>query len=131
MRKESLHHFSRRERQIMEIIYTRGRASAAEVLNAMPEPPSYSAVRAMLRLLEDKGHLTHEKEGRKYIFLPTVAPAKIRRSALKNLLHTFFNGSVENAVASLLDLNATELSQEELERLAKLIDEAKKEGDRS
>ncbi len=69
MREESLHHFSRRERQIMEIIYTRGRASAAEVLNAIPEPPSYSAIRAMLRLLEDKGHLTHKKEGRKYIFL--------------------------------------------------------------
>ena len=115
----------------MEIIYNRGQASVAEVLAAIPSPPSYSAIRATLRLLEDKGHLTHKKEGRKYIFLPTMAPAKVRRSALKNLLHTFFDGSVENAVASLLDMSATELSQEELNRLAKLIDEAKKEGDRS
>lgn len=120
---------SRRERQIMEIIYSRGEASAADVLEVLPDPPSYSAVRAMLRLLEEKGHLKHRKDGRKYIFVPTVNPAKARRSALKNLLQTFFDGSVEKAVASLLDLNSNKLTQEDLDRLSELIDNAREEGD--
>ena len=129
MTHPSHHHLSRRERQIMEIIYGRSKASAAEVLEALPDPPSYSAVRAMLRLLEEKGHLIHRKVGRKYIFFPTVNPAKARRSALKNLVQTFFDGSVEEAVASLLDLSAKNLSSEDLDRLTQLIDRARDEGD--
>lgn len=121
-------HLSRRERQIMEILYRLGRASAAEVLDAMPDPPSYSAVRATLRLLEEKGEVKHAKDGRRYRYQPTTDPSRARRSALRNLLRTFFDGSVEHAVASLLDMKARTLSAEELERLSALIDEAKKEG---
>jgi predicted transcriptional regulator len=124
-------HLSRRERQIMEIIYRLGQASAAEVLEALPDPPSYSAVRATLRLLEEKGHLRHKQTGKKYVFLPTVAVSRARRSALRNVLHTFFDGSVEHAVASLLDLRAQNLSEAELERLSKLIEGAKKGGRKS
>jgi len=130
--KESSHHeLSRRERQIMDIIYRRGAASATEVRAAMPDAPGYSAVRAMLRLLENKGHLTHKQDGRKYIFVPTVPAAQARRSALRNLLQTFFDNSVERAVASLLDLKGSDLSEDDLTRLSRLIDEAKKEGDGS
>ncbi len=119
---------SRRERQIMEIIYRDGRASVAEVLEAMPDPPSYSAVRALLTLLEEKGHLRHRQEGRKYVYAPTVARSTARRRALRNLLHTFFDGSVEEAVASLIDLEARDLSKEDFDRLAKRIKKARKEG---
>lgn len=118
----------RRERQIMEIIYAHGKASVTDVLNALPDPPSYSAVRAMLRLLEEKGHLRHKEEGRKFIYVPIVPAEKARRSALRNLLHTFFGGSITQAMASLIDLDKKKLSQEDLSRIAKLIDEAKKEG---
>jgi len=120
---------SRRERQIMDVIYRRGRATAAEVLPELPDPPGYSAVRAMLRVLEEKGHLRHEEQGARYVFLPTVPREKARRSALKQLVRTFFDGSTEQAVAALLDLSASKLTAEELNRLSKLIDEArKKEG---
>jgi predicted transcriptional regulator len=126
MARQSLLHLSRRERQIMEIIYSRGEASALEVLESLPDPPSYSAVRAMLRLLEEKGHLKHKQAGRKYIFAPTVATDKAGRSAILNLLNTFFDGSVEQAVASLLDMKAQKLSSTELDRLSKMIDRARK-----
>lgn len=120
---------SRRERQIMEIVYARGQAGVAEVLAAMADPPSYSAVRAMMNLLEQKGQLTHKEEGRRFVYRPTVPREKARRSALTSLLQTFFGGSVSQAVASLLDLERKKLSEEELERLARLIEEAKqKEG---
>jgi predicted transcriptional regulator len=118
---------SRRERQIMDVVYRLGRATAAEVLAEMPEPPSYSAVRAMLRLLEEKGHVRHEQDGPRYVYLPTVNRDKARRSAMRHLVRTFFDGSTEDAVAALLQ-NDAGISDEELARLAKLIDGAKKEG---
>lgn len=111
----------------MEIVYKLGNASAADVQQAMPDPPGYSAVRALLRLLEEKKQLKHKKVGRKYVFLPTVDPEQASRSALKNLMHTFFDNSVEQAVASLLDLNAKKLTQEDLDRLQCLIDQAREE----
>jgi predicted transcriptional regulator len=119
---------SRRERQIMDILYRRGRASASEIHEAMPDPPSYSAVRATLRILEEKGHVKHEEEGLHYVYLPTLAREKATRSALKHLLETFFDGSPERAVAALLDNSSTQLSPEELDRLAELIENARKEG---
>ena len=119
---------SRRERQIMEILYQRGKASAAEVREAMPEAPGYSAVRAMLRVLEEKGHVRHQEEGLKYVYAPVVAREKAKRSAVKHLLDTFFSGSPEQAVAALLDVSATRLTREELERMAEMIEKAKREG---
>ena len=118
---------SRRERQIMEVIYTRGRATAAEVLESLPDPPSYSAVRAMLRILEGKGHLVHVTDGPRYVFLPTTPREQARETALRGIIQTFFGGSPENAVAALLDLD-DELDAEALERLAELIADARKEG---
>jgi predicted transcriptional regulator len=119
---------SRRERQIMDVIYRRGRATAAEVMQELPDPPSYSAVRALLRVLEAKGHVKHESQGPRYVFLPTVPREKARRSALKQLVQTFFDGSAEQAVVALLDLSASNLSDDELNRLSELIDQARKEG---
>ena len=115
----------------MEILYRIGRASAAEVLDAMHDPPSYSAVRATLRLLEEKGHVKHTQDGRRYLYRPTTDPSRARRSALRNMLQTFFDGSVEHAVASMLDMKARTLSTDELDRLSALIDEARKEGERT
>lgn len=128
MVKKSYLQLSRRERQIMEIIYSLGEASAAGVQKAMPDPPSYSAVRALLRLLEEKKQVKHKKVGRKYVFIPIVDPAKASQSALKNLMQTFFDNSVEQAVASLLDLNAEKLTKADFDRLQKLINEARDEG---
>ena len=119
---------SRRERQIMEILYQHGKASAAEVREAMPDAPGYSAVRAMLRILEEKGHVKHQAEGLKYVYVPTVARDKAKRTAVKHLMETFFNGSPENVVAALLDVSSTKLSPDELDRMAQLIDNARKEG---
>ena len=119
---------SRRERQIMDAIYRRGQATSAEVLEDLPDPPSYSAVRAMLRVLEEKGHLQHVQQGPEYVFLPTVPREKARRLALKQLMQTFFDGSAEQTVAALLDLSASKLSDAELDRLSRLIDQARKEG---
>ena len=119
---------SRRERQIMDVLYARGRATVQEVLADLPDPPSYSAVRALLRVLEDKGHVHHEEEGPRYVFLPVVAREKARRSALRRVLETFFDGSTEQAVAALLDLQSSQLDPQELDRLARLIDKARKEG---
>ncbi len=119
---------SRRERQIMDILHARGKATAAEVMEAMPDPPGYSAVRALLRLMEEKGYLQHETDGTKYVFMPTIAREKARKSALKQMLQTFFDNSTEQAVAALLDLSKTKLKQEELDRLSSLIEQARKEG---
>src|SRR5919107_5937259 len=94
---------SRRERQIIDILYANGRATAAEVQAALPEPPSYSAVRAMLRILEEKGHVRHEQDGPRYVYLPTVAADRAQKTALRHVLHTFFNGSAEQAMSALLD----------------------------
>lgn len=119
---------SRRERQIMDLLFQRGRATAAEVMAGMPDPPSYSAVRAMLRTLEDKGHVRHEEDGRAYVYRPTVAREQASSSALRHLVKTFFGGSTEQAVAALLDLNGGRLSEAELERLSTLVETARKEG---
>jgi BlaI family penicillinase repressor len=118
---------SRRERQIMEILYQRGKASASEVREAMEDAPSYSAVRAMLRVLEEKGHVRHQEEGLKYVYVPTVAREKAKRSAVKHLLDTFFNDSPEQIVAALLDISATRLTREELDRMAAMIEKARRE----
>jgi predicted transcriptional regulator len=128
MTTRSHQQLSRRERQIMDIIYRLGQATAQEVLEGLPDPPSYSAVRAMLRLLEEKGVLHHQQDGPRYMFLPTLAREKARKSALKQMLQTFFDGSTEQAVAALLDLSRAKLSQDELDRLSQMIDEARKEG---
>jgi BlaI family transcriptional regulator, penicillinase repressor len=118
---------SRRERQIIDILYQRGKASASEVREAMPDAPSYSAVRAMLRVLEDKGHVKHQAEGLKYVYVPTVARDKAKRSAVKHVLDTFFSGSTEQIVAALLDVSATRLTREELDRMSEMIEKAKRE----
>jgi predicted transcriptional regulator len=118
---------SRRERQIMDVIYRHGKVTAAEVLADLPDPPSYSAVRAMLRLLEEKGHVRHEQDGPRYVYTPTVNRDKARRSAMRHLVRTFFDGSTEDAVAALLQNDAS-MSDDELERLSQMIDAAKKEG---
>jgi BlaI family transcriptional regulator, penicillinase repressor len=119
---------SRRERQIMNLLFRVGRATAADVLDGIPEPPSYSAVRAMLRTLEQKGHVRHEEEGRAYVFIPTQKRDTARRSALAHLLNTFFDNSAEQAVAALLDLKGSKMSEAELERMSRLIAQAKREG---
>jgi len=119
---------SRRERQIMEVVYRSGRATAGEVLEGLPDPPSYSAVRALLKILEGKGHLRHVLEEGRYVWLPTVPRERARRSALQSLLQTFFEGSTEKAVAALLAQSKTKLSEEELERLARLVADAREEG---
>jgi predicted transcriptional regulator len=118
---------SRRERQIMEIIYRRGRATAVEVLAELPDPPTKTAVRTLLRILEEKGHLTHTQEGLAYVYLPTRPREQAARSALHRVLQTFFDGSLVNAVAAQLG-DAGDLSAEDLERLAALIRQARKKG---
>ena len=117
---------SRRERQILDILYQRGKASAGDVLAAMEDPPSYSAVRAMLRILEEKGHVRHETEDLKYVYAPTVPREKAKRSAVKHLLETFFAGSPEQAMAALLDVSSRRLTREELDRMSRMIEEARK-----
>jgi len=119
---------SRRERQIMEILYQRGKASAAEVRDAMEDAPSYSAVRALLRVLEDKGHVKHEADGLKYVYVPVVTRDKAKRSAVKQLMDTFFSDSPEQIVAALLDVSSRRLTREELDRMAAMIEKARKEG---
>ena len=118
---------SRRERQIMDVIYRLGQATAAEVLDRLPEPPSYSAVRTLLRILEEKGHVRHEHDGPRYVYLPTVPRESAKESALRHLLGTFFDNSAEAAVAALLDLRADGLSEAELDRLSRLIDQARQQ----
>jgi predicted transcriptional regulator len=123
---DSATQLSRRERQIMDVIYRRGQATAADVLQDIPDPPSYSAVRALLRLLEDKGHVRHEQDGPRYVYLPTVNRERARRSALTHVVRTFFDGSATDAVAALLDNDV--IDHTELDRLSALIEQARKEG---
>ena len=110
----------------MDVVYQRGQASAADVLDALPDPPSYSTVRALLRVLEEKGHLRHRREGARYVFRPTVPRETARRSALARVVRTFFDGSTQAAVATLLDESS--LSPADLDRLQALIDRARQEG---
>jgi predicted transcriptional regulator len=118
---------SRRERQIMEVLYRQGRATASEVLTGLADAPSYSAVRALLKVLETKGHVRHDVEGTRYVYLPTLPRHRAGLPALENVMNTFFDGSAEKAVAALLDISP-ELSNEELERLSLLIEQARAEG---
>ena len=119
---------SRRERQIMDFLFQRGEASVGEVMEGIADPPGYSAVRATLRTLEQKGRVVHQEEGRAYIYRPTVRRDAARRSALTHVLKTFFDNSAEQAVAALLELRGPKLSEAELKRVARLVDDAKKEG---
>jgi predicted transcriptional regulator len=121
---------SRRERQIMDILYRRGRATAGEVLADLTGDPSYSTVRTQLRVLEDKGHVHHEEVGLRYVYLPVVPRRAARKSALRHLVDTFFDGSSEQAVAALLGGEATSLSDEDLKRIADLVSKARKDGGR-
>lgn len=118
----------RRERQIMDIVFRRGRATAAEVLAELPDPPTYSAVRGMLRWLEEKGHLRHERDGLRYVYMATADPARARASALRHMVNTFFGGSPEQAVAALLEMPDTKMSERDRERLAAMIRKARSEG---
>jgi BlaI family penicillinase repressor len=118
----------RRERQIVEVLYRLGRASVAEVLADLPDPPSYSAVRGMLTLLEDKGYVRHKRDGMRYVYTPAIAPAKARQSALRQLVSTFFEGSPLAAAAALLEMSDHKLSPEERDRLSALIARREKEG---
>ena len=128
MKTPNLPDLSRRERQILDILYQQGQATAAEVQNALPEPPSYSAVRALLRILEEKGHVRHQQDGPRYVYLPTLARENAKRSALRHMLRTFFDGSAEQAISALLDDASAKLSPAELDRLARLIEDARKSG---
>lgn len=128
MAKEPHVKWSRRERQIMEIIYQRGQATAADVLAGLPDPPSYSAVRALLRILEDKGQLKHAEDGGKYVYAPTHPRANAGRQALQRVVKTFYDGSLEKAVAALMDARDTKLSAEEAARLRSVIEQARQEG---
>ena len=128
MSEPAVTRLSRRERQIMDVLYQLGDATAADVQERLPEPPSYSAVRAMLRILEDKGHVRHHEDGPRYVYAPVVARDKARKSAVTHLLRTFFDGSVEDAMAALLDGAERKLSGDEVERLSRLIEQRKREG---
>lgn len=119
---------SRRERQIMDILHRAGKATAADVLDNLPDAPSYSAVRALLRILETKGHIRHEEEGRAYVYRPIAGRTDARQSALSHLLKTFFDNSAEQAVAALLAIKGEKMSGAELTRMSKMIERAKKEG---
>jgi len=118
----------RRERQIMDVIHRLGRASVSEVREALPDPPTYSSVRGMLGLLEEKGHLRHEADRLKYVYFATVGRSAARRSALRHVVHTFFGGSASEAAASLLEMSDTPLTAEDVTRLAAIIRDAKREG---
>ena len=117
-----------RERQIMDIIYRRGRATAAEVHNDLPDPPTNSAVRGMLRLLEEKGHLRHESDGPRYVYLPTIDPSKMSRSAVRHLVRTFFDNSASSAVAAMLGMYESRLKDSDLDRLEALIEQVRSKG---
>jgi predicted transcriptional regulator len=125
---DELRGLSRRERQIMDYLFQCGKASVGEVMDGIPDPPGYSAVRATLRTLEQKGRVSHEEDGRAYIYKPTLRRDAARKSALTHVLKTFFDNSAEQAVAALLELKGPKLSEAELERVSRLVDNAKKEG---
>jgi predicted transcriptional regulator len=126
--RRALTNLSRRERQIMDVIYREREATATQVLAALPDPPSYSAVRAMLRVLENKGHLRHVSDGSHYVYRPTLPRERAGKPALENVIQTFFDGSAEKTVAALLDLSRSELSKNDLDRLSELIEQARTEG---
>ena len=119
---------SRRERQIMDVLYARGRATAQEIEQALEDAPSNSAIRTLLRVLEDKGHVRHEVIGRVYLYAPTLARENARKTALRHLIDTFFEGSVEDVVSTLLQLKRNKLPPEEAERIARMIEDAKRKG---
>jgi len=128
---KSLHAIlTRRERQIMDILFRRGRATAAEVMEELPGEPSYSTVRTQLRVLEEKGHVRHDDDGVRFVYTPAVARHAARKSALRHLVETFFDGSSEKAVAALLGGDGSKLTDEQLDRIADLIARARKEGTR-
>ena len=128
MTERFLEKLSSRERQIMDVIYRNGKATAAEIQNAIDDAPSYSAIRAFLRILTEKGYVNYEKDGPRYVYFPIVDRKKAQYSMIKNLLHNFFNGSPESVVATLLDVSRDNLTDEELDRLSTLIEQAKAEG---
>ena len=128
MTRDPQRNLTRRERQIMDVLYARGRATVAEVQEHMPDAPSYSTVRTLLRLLEEKGQLRHEHDGPRFVYVPMVARDKARRSALRNMLHTFFDGSTEDAVAALLDLHDERKGPVDLARIRTLIAKTQREG---
>ena len=131
MTKPSTHStLTRRERQIMDVLYRRGRATAADVMAELPGDPNYSTVRTQLRVLEEKGHVRHEEEGVRYVYVPAIPRHAARKSALKHLVETFFDGSAEQVVAAVLGGEASRLSDEDLERISELIDKARKDGSR-
>jgi len=125
--EKGLERLSRRERQIMDIIYARGTATVNEVLADLPDPPGYSSVRALMRILESKGHLRHEEDGPRYVFYPTISPEDARKSAVRHLLDTFFDGSPEKAMAAILDVTDDSLTEEDFQRLGRLIEQARGE----
>jgi predicted transcriptional regulator len=128
---KSLHAvLTRRERQIMDILFRRGRATAAEVMEELPGEPSYSTVRTQLRVLEEKGHVRHEEDGVRFIYAPAVTRQAARKSALRHLVETFFDGSPEKAVAALLGGEGSKLTDEQLDRIADMIDKTRREGSR-
>ena len=117
---------TRRERQIMDVLYMKGKATAGEVMEALPEAPGYSAVRTLLRILEEKGHIQHEKAGAKYVFIPVVHREQAKKSAMRHLIQTFFGGSHSQAAVALLDLSGSGIPESEVKRLARLIDKHSK-----
>ena len=121
-------HLTKREQQIMDVLYREGRATAAGVRTRIPDPPSYSAVRTLLHILEEKGHVRHERDGIRYVYLPTVGADRARRSALKHVLDTFFGGSASLGMAALFELRGGDLDDAELMKLRRMIDEARKKG---
>ena len=130
MSKQRLTTLSRRERDIMDILFRRGRATAEEVMHDLSGDPSYSTVRTQLRVLEEKGHVRHEEDGRKFVYMPAVARAAARKVALRHLVDTFFDGSVERVVAALLGGEGARLSDDEWQRIQQLVEDAKKEDKR-
>jgi len=128
MAKHQDNHLSRRERQIMDILHAREQATVADVLAALPDPPGYSAVRALLRILEEKGHIRHRRDGARYVYVPRVSRESASRSALKRVVTTFFQGSVTQAMAALLETSDTRLTEADLTKLRQIIQQARKEG---
>ncbi len=128
MNEDTRSQLGRRERQIVEALYRLGKASVAQVRASLPDPPTYSAVRGMLNLLEEKGHVKHKRDGIRYVYLPAVKPATARQSALRHLVSTFFEGSPTAAAAALLEMSAKSLSAEERQHLAALIAQCEKDG---
>jgi len=127
MKKPKPNALTRRERQIMDVLYKQERATVTEVLNNLADQPSYSTVRAQLRMLEEKGHVRHEEHGLRYVYVPTVPRDVARRSALRHLVETFFDGSAENLAAALLGGEISRISREELDRLTRLFTKDRKE----